>query len=120
MSKLIFRLNGVGDDEAEEVRSLLDTHNIDYYETDAGRWGISVAALWLADESQLLEVKRLLADYQQQRALRIKTAREQDPNYQPPLSFTERFAQAPLYYSLLVAAIVAVIALSIYPFLSLH
>ena len=42
MSKLLFRLRNVPDDEAEEVRQLLEEHGIETYETDAGNWGISL------------------------------------------------------------------------------
>ncbi len=60
MSVLIFKLNGVGDDEAQEVRELLSTNQFEFYETDAGRFGISVAALWLKDETQRDQAKQLL------------------------------------------------------------
>ena len=42
MSKLLFRLRNVPDDEADEVRELLTQHSIEFYETGAGNWGISM------------------------------------------------------------------------------
>lgn len=119
MSILIFRLNGVGDDEADDVRTLFDDNGIDYYETDAGRWGVSVAALWLNNEDQLEEARALLDDYQQQRVLRIHSMNSDDPHYQKPMSIVERLKQAPLYYLSILVAIVAVLYLSLMPFLSL-
>jgi len=47
MSKILFRLNGVSDDEAEEVRELLASNNIDFYETSPGNWGVSMPAIGL-------------------------------------------------------------------------
>lgn len=68
MAQLLFSLRGVPEDEAWDIRELLDAHEIDYYETSAGNWGISTPALWLRDERQLQEAQRLIAAYQQQRA----------------------------------------------------
>jgi hypothetical protein len=39
MAKILFRLNGVSDEEANDVRELLANHAIDFYETSAGNWG---------------------------------------------------------------------------------
>ena len=66
MAVLLFRLRGVPEDEAEDVRELLDHHAINFYETSAGNWGISNHALWLSDTTQLAEAKNLIAEYQKQ------------------------------------------------------
>jgi hypothetical protein len=68
MAILLFRLNDVPSDEAHEVRELLDAAGISFYETSAGNWGISVAAIWLAEEEDFARARLLLNDYQQQRA----------------------------------------------------
>ena len=67
MAVQIFRLRGVPDDEAEEVKALLDEHEVDYYETPAGNWGMSMPALWLKDESQEDQVRELIKVYQVER-----------------------------------------------------
>ena len=72
MSVLIFRLNGVDEEEAGEVRELLHKHRLAYYETSAGRWGLSVAAIWLIDETQKERAADLLLDYEQQRQRRVR------------------------------------------------
>lgn len=38
-AKILFRLSGVPDDEADDVRMLLTDNAIDFYETSAGNWG---------------------------------------------------------------------------------
>ncbi|MDQ6955441.1 MAG: DUF6164 family protein [Mariprofundaceae bacterium] len=68
MSTLLFKLRNVPDDEAEEIRKLLRQNNIDYYETTAGTWGISLAALWLHHNRHLEKAKELIAHYQVTRA----------------------------------------------------
>ncbi len=67
MAKLLFRLRNVPEDEAAEVRSLLEEHGIDFYETSPGNWGISMPGLWLRDETRLEEAKGLISEYQARR-----------------------------------------------------
>jgi len=50
MSKILFRLNGVSEDEIEDVRELLTEHDIDFYETPPGNWGISMPAIWVKED----------------------------------------------------------------------
>lgn len=78
MAKLLFRLRGVPDDEATEVRELLDEHGFDYYETSAGNWGISLPALWLRDDDALPRARAVLDEYQARRAREAQTAWEED------------------------------------------
>ncbi|TLS67350.1 hypothetical protein FE236_12465 [Mariprofundus erugo] len=77
MAELLFRLRGVPDDEIDDIRGLLDRHDIDFYETTAGSWGISLAAIWLHDHDRLDEAKGLIDAYQQQRAIQARQAYEQ-------------------------------------------
>ncbi len=69
MAVLLFSLRGVSEDEALEVRELLNQNAIDFYETSAGNWGISMPALWLKNDQELEKASTLLATYQQQRQL---------------------------------------------------
>jgi hypothetical protein len=66
----------VPDDEAFEVRELLGEHNISYYETTAGNWGISMPAIWLNDDADYEKARVLLDSYQQDRALRMRAEYE--------------------------------------------
>jgi hypothetical protein len=72
MSKILFKLRNVPDDEADEVRELLTHHHIDYYETSAGNWGISMPAIWVRDEYQFQQAKALLDAYQEARSIRVR------------------------------------------------
>ncbi len=119
MSVLLFKLNGVSDDEAQEVRELLNSHHFDYYETDAGRFGISLAALWLKDESQADSAKQVLQQYQDQRTARMREQREQAINDGTEHSFYERMKQAPGYFIAISFTIIIILYISLAPFLSL-
>ncbi len=63
MSIRFFSLDGINDDDADDIREVLRTNNIEFYETPHGNWGFSMAALWLPDESQFLEAKEVLNTY---------------------------------------------------------
>ncbi len=68
MAVKLFRLRHVPEDELEEIRALLLEHDVAFYETTAGGWGISEAAIWLHDPEQLESAKALLERYQQERS----------------------------------------------------
>lgn len=112
MSKLLFRLNGVSDNEANDVRQLLEENHLAFYETTAGRWGLSVAAIWLVDLQELEKARQLIAEYQKHRTDQRRISPPDLP------SFCKRLQQAPIHYLLLITAILAVLYLSTAPFLS--
>lgn len=69
MSILFFRLAGVPADEAEDVRNLLIDNAVDFYETNAGNWGVSLPAIWLYCWEDFELAKPLLDAYQHQRSI---------------------------------------------------
>jgi hypothetical protein len=77
MATLLFKLRNVPDDEAEDIRELLNKNNIDYYETTSGSWGISLPALWLHNKTQLKEARAYIAKYQAERTKRAQAAYQQ-------------------------------------------
>ena len=78
MALLLFRLRHVPEDEADDVRALLHQNNIDFYETSAGNWGISMPAIWLHNDDDYGLAISLLGIYQQERAQRIRQEYEAD------------------------------------------
>jgi hypothetical protein len=67
MAKLLFKLNSVPDDEADDIRALLEQADIEFYETTSGNWGFGFAAIWLNNEDNLDQAQTLVQQYQQQR-----------------------------------------------------
>lgn len=65
---LLLSLRQVPEDEANEVKALLNKHGIAFYETPPSFWGVSAGGLWLQHLAQKEEAQTLLAHYQQQRA----------------------------------------------------
>ena len=110
--ELLFRLANVPDDEADDVRELLDNNGIDFYETDAGRWRLGVAALWLKDTSQLEEARGLIGRYQYQRYQQAQQAPVQK-------SWWQVLQAHPLHLLMTLFSVIIVLGVSILPFLHL-
>ena len=111
MSTLVFRLRNVPDEEADEVRALLDEARIEWYETTAGNWGIAMPALWVSDD-EARRARALIDAYQGERARRVA-------GYPPPPSFALRLRERPLAVLAIIAFCVFILYVSVNPFLQL-
>jgi hypothetical protein len=74
MARLLLNLRNVPDDEAADVRAMLDAQDIAFYETRPSRWGVSAGGLWIKDDTMFAQAERAMADYQQQRSARVRAA----------------------------------------------
>ncbi len=119
MALLLFKLNGVPEDEAKEVRALLAENAIDVYETEAGRWGISLAAIWLRDEGQLVLARSLIDDYQKQRYIRAREEYEKRREAGELETLLGRAVRQPFRFLFYLAAILLVLYLSLMPFITI-
>jgi len=112
MAVQLFKLRNVPEDEAQEIRDLLAKNNIDYYETPAGNWGISMPAIWLHDEDEIEDAKRLIDAYQLQRAADHRN------NAAPRKSFIGSLLENPMQLIMYTAFACAILYFSIKPFLN--
>lgn len=113
MSILFFNLRGVPTDEADDVRELLHANDIDFYETSAGIWGISLPAIWLHHPDDLPTALRLFDDYQQQRALTQRALYQQRKQLGQQPGFWLHNFKNPLRFIAYACVIALVIYLSI-------
>lgn len=72
MPKLLMNLRNVPDDEADDVRAMLDAQRIAFYETRPSIWGVSAGGIWITEDAAFAEARRAMDDYQQQRATRAR------------------------------------------------
>jgi len=72
MSRLLLNLRNVPDDEADDVRALLDAKRIAFYETTPSPWGISAGGIWVTEDADFADAKRAFDDYEQQRSVRVR------------------------------------------------
>jgi hypothetical protein len=117
MSEFLFKLNGVPDDEANEIREILEANEISFYETSAGKWGISSAAIWLKNKAQLQQASILIYEYQQHRQTRIKKEYEHLQQEGKIETFFSRALHHPVQFMLYIALILAILYISIRPFM---
>ncbi|MDI4636867.1 MULTISPECIES: DUF6164 family protein [Halomonadaceae] len=116
MAALLFHLRDVPEEEAQEVRELLAEHDLEIYETEAGRWKLSVPALWLVDESRLEEARSLIDAYQQSLYERVhrEYAEAHDRGETPGV--WDRLRQHPAAVLVTLIALGLLLGLSLLPF----
>jgi hypothetical protein len=119
MSVLIFRLNNVPEEEADAVRELLKERDVDFYETSAGTFGISVAGIWLRDESDLPRVRKMIDEFQVQHRARVREAWRDSIERGEADTFWRRLRREPVKIVLFLAAIAVILYISIVPWLGL-
>ncbi len=115
----LMNLRHVPDDEADEIRSLFEDHDVPYYETPPSRWGISMGGFWVHDEQDAVRARALLEDYARQR---LQTQRQA---YRERLAAGEQgglwfmLRRRPLRTLMAMVAILVIAGFSLLPFLGL-
>ncbi len=119
MPHLLFKLNGVPEDEEIEVRRLLEENHIDYYETDAGMFGMSLAALWIRDDGEIERARELLEHYQHERYQKARDHYEKQAQEGAVESMLQRALRHPIRTLIYLEIIIVVLYFSTVPFLTL-
>lgn len=113
MSILLFSLRGVPEDEADEIRELLIANDLDYYETSAGNWGVSMPAIWLKNNEDIDRAQQLLNEYHQQRLMVQREKYLQLKEAGQNISVISNIKNNPLRFIGYVAAILFILYISI-------
>lgn len=119
MAKILFRLRMVPEDEAQEVRELLDRNRISWFETSAGRFGVSFPAIWLSEDDDWTRAKKVLDDYQSERAGRLRADHEDEIERGTAETFWSRLVSHPLQILAVLCAVAVIAYFSVIPFFSL-
>lgn len=119
MAKLLFRLNGVSEEEADQIRELLEQHAVDFYETTAGRWGISLAAIWLRNDDEFEDVRQLIIESQQQRQISLRAEFEQKLRNGEIPDWRQRLRERPVDFIAVGVAIACILGIMLWPFLTI-
>jgi hypothetical protein len=119
MSALVFRLRNVPEDEADDVRALLESHAIDCYETTAGNWGIAMPGIWVSDDSEAPRARALIDDYQQQRRIIKRREYQSVVRSGEAPTLKQRIQAQPLRVLGIIAFCLFIVYVSINPFLKL-
>lgn len=113
MAKLVFLLKNVPEEEADEIRSLLTEHQIEFYETTAGRWQISLAAIWVRHNEDFARARALIEEDQIQR-ISANSKANQSNNFL--LGILAHMKQNPIEGVFTLLAVIFVLGISVLPF----
>ncbi len=119
MATQLMKLRNVPADELDEIHALLESHNIDVYETSAGNWGISLPALWLVDDSRFDEARALLDTYAAERQDRARREYEALKAAGKARTFRDIARENPLRFVVYLALAAAAAWFSITPFINM-
>ena len=121
MSKLLLNLRMVLEDEADDVRAMLDAHRIEYYETRPSRWGVSHGGIWVTHDQDIEQARQLMAEYQAQRRQRVRDERAAALRDGTAETFAGILRREPLRVVSTVLAILALLGLvALVPLLLMH
>jgi hypothetical protein len=121
MSKLLLNLRMVLEDEADDVRAMLDAHRIEYYETRPSRWGVSHGGIWVTHDQDIVQARQLMAEYQAQRRQRVRDERAAALRDGTAETFAGVLRREPLRVVSTVLAILALLGLvALVPLLLMH
>ena len=113
MAKLFLNLRNMPGDEADDVRDLLRSNAIDFYETQPSPWGISAGGLWIEDVDQLTRAKALMADYQARRRDHARSERTIAEREGRAETFAGLLRDRPLYVVGVLAAMLFILAVTL-------
>lgn len=119
MPILVFRLRNVPEDEADDIRTLMDDNELDWYETSAGNWGIAMPGIWIRNDEDRYKARQLIDVYQHGRQASMRDNYHQELEQGRVVSFTQRLREHPLRVAGLVLFCLFILFVSINPFLQL-
>jgi hypothetical protein len=119
MSVKVFSLKDVPEDEAIEVRDLLTAHQLAFFETPAGNWGISAPAIWINDAQHAARARSLIDVYQQERVQRIRAEYAQLKQLGQQRTWIDVIRDHPVRFMVYVAVIALVLYFSTKPYLDI-
>ncbi len=120
MSRLLLNLRHVGDDEYQEVCTLLDQLGIAWYRTEPSPWGISNGGLWVRDDADHPRAREAMATYQQQRGERMRALRAAQLRDGSGETFASLLRRRPAYVLAMLLVMLAVASLVLLPFFLLR
>lgn len=119
VAKLLLNLRDVPDDEADEIRALLEERGIAFYETPPNRWGISAGGIWVRNEGDVPNARRLMVEYQAQRHEKARGEYRAAKREGKADTIWGSFRESPLTAIAALLGIVLIVAILALPFLLL-
>ena len=119
MPTLVFRLRNVPEDEANDIRHLMEESQLDWYETSAGNWGIAMPGIWVSNDSDQDTARDLINSYQQTRQVERRDDYQRAVDSGTATSLAQRVREQPMRVTGIVIFCLFILYVSINPFLQL-
>ncbi len=119
MPTLVFRLRNVPEDEANDVRALMEDNHLEWYETSAGNWGIAMPGIWINNDVDVGRARNLIDAYQKDRKTTLRSHYQQEVEEGRAMSFTQRLREQPARVLGIVLFCLFILYVSVNPFLQL-
>ena len=116
MSALLLNLRDVPDDEADDLRALLERHKIAFYETQPSLWGVSAGGIWIRYTEDVGKARRLMSEYAIERKARAQAEYRAAKQRGTAETMWSVFRREPLRVIVTLIAIAFVLALMALPF----
>jgi len=120
MSRLLLNLRNVPDDEADDVRAMLNAKRIAFYETTPSPWGISAGGIWVTEDAGFADAKRAFDDYEQQRSVRVRAEYAAAKRAGTAETFVNVLREDPLRVVMILLGILIVLGLVALPVILLR
>jgi hypothetical protein len=120
MSRLLLNLRDVPEDEAADVRALLDARRIAYYETPPGFWGVSSGGIWVTEDAAFADARDALDNYERQRSDRVRTEYAEARRAGNAATFIDVLRAEPLRVALALLGILIALGLVALPVILLR
>lgn len=120
MAKLLLNLRNVPDDEANDVRALLEEHSISFYETRPSSWGVSSGGIWIEDNAVHVHAKELIDEYQRVRGEQARARHQQALLDGSAETFGSLLRRRPFFVLATLLGMVVVASLVLLPFVLLR
>ncbi len=117
MAKKLIVMRNMPADEIEEIEKLLDAHDIAFYQTPAGNWGISMPAFWVEKDEDFPRARALLDDYAVERQKRVRAEYEALRREGRHRTIIDEIREYPLRFLITMAFIGFLLYLTLYPFI---
>lgn len=119
MAKLLLNLRNAPDDEADDVRALLDVKGIAFHETTPSIWGLSAGGIWVTDDADFAAARIAFDDYERERSIRVRAEYAAAKRDGTAETFASVLRDDPLRVAMILLGILVVLGLATLPFLLL-
>ncbi len=120
MSKLLMNLRNVPEDEADDVRAMLEAQQIAFYETRPSIWGVSAGGIWVTEDEAFVDARRAMDDYQQRRSARARAEYAAAKRAGTAATFVTLLRAEPVRVTMSLLGILLVLVLMALPFFLLR